>query len=393
MVPVAPTGTTTPKRNSDSSSSKHRESSRPKSPRLGIEPDTSPRHLTQENQELREQLQESQSRLSASDRLIQRQHDQLEEVTHGAQQTTQQLYGATLRIDELETRYTTNVQALQQQLRDRNEEVATLQNLYKSTRDESTQLLQQAQKVHEQMLTEYAGKIQEAQSSSANVSQVIDEQNQAILQQQQQVQALQNRLQQDQIDYEAKHRQAIAEIQRINDCAAKELNTYKQALAAREADIAQMREAGRQLQTDNQQLKDAITNKDTQIMKNQTELQRILQEKEQETVHTRKTLSKELEDYKREVQEYYERKEQQHKLNMDKAHDRISQLETTAQENLDKAERYQRVNTKLTTTNKDLQASKNHYKREVQYRREYDAAPCIQQQGVLSNGKLSQKSI
>ena len=192
MEPVKSSPPTTPKRTGEHTSSKNRETSRPKSPRIGQEPENSPRNLIQENQELRDQLRESQMRLSASDRLIQRQHDKIGEVTHGAQQTTQQLYGASLRIDELEAQYAYNIHALQNQLRDRNEEVTNLQALYKSTRDDNTQQLQNAQQIHAQMLKEYAAKIQDAQNTNANVSQVIEEQNKAILQQQQVVGQLDN---------------------------------------------------------------------------------------------------------------------------------------------------------------------------------------------------------
>ena len=45
------------------------------------------------------------------------------------------------------------------------------------------------------MVREYGTKIQEAHDANANVAQVIAEQNQAILQQQQEVQSLQQRLQ------------------------------------------------------------------------------------------------------------------------------------------------------------------------------------------------------
>ena len=142
----------------------------PKSPRIGQDRETPSRHLERENEDLRMQLEESQRRLSASDREVQRQHDKIEEVTHGAQQTTQQLYGASLRIDELEAQYASNVQALQQQLRDRNEEVRHIQELYQTARVDSIAQLTQAQQVHEQMMCEYGTKIQMAHDTNANVT-------------------------------------------------------------------------------------------------------------------------------------------------------------------------------------------------------------------------------
>ena len=97
------------------------------------------------------------------------------------------------------------------------------------------------------MMSDYGSKIQAAQDTNANVAQVIVEQNKALANQQQEVQALQHRLQQEQTEYESKYKKATEEVQRINNCAAQELDVYKQALAAREAEIAKMRAAGQQL--------------------------------------------------------------------------------------------------------------------------------------------------
>ena len=102
LQPILPQYHTPPKRTGDRDTSAIRDTSMPKSPRLGQDRESTPRHLERENDDLRQQLDEARLRLHASDREVQRQHNKIEEVTHGAQETTQQLYGASLRIDELE---------------------------------------------------------------------------------------------------------------------------------------------------------------------------------------------------------------------------------------------------------------------------------------------------
>ena len=79
-----------------------------------------------------------------------------------------------------------------------------------------------------------ATKTQEAHDAKANVAQVIEEQNQALLLQQQEVQGLQQRLQQEHQDYEIKYKGAIEEVAKVTQAAAQELETYKKALATRE---------------------------------------------------------------------------------------------------------------------------------------------------------------
>ena len=82
LRPILPQSSTPPKRNGDRDTSAIRDTSMPKSPRLGQDRETTPRHLERENEDLRQQLEEARLRLHASDREVQRQHDKIEEVTY-----------------------------------------------------------------------------------------------------------------------------------------------------------------------------------------------------------------------------------------------------------------------------------------------------------------------
>ena len=121
------------KRTTTAESSHQREASQPKSPRLAS---TKPQitdqpqpmiygpdkpfvdNLQRENRMLQEHNSSLASKLGASDRMIQRQHDAIQDAQQVHTDQSQQLYGAELRIGELEDQNAHNVAALQKQLQE-----------------------------------------------------------------------------------------------------------------------------------------------------------------------------------------------------------------------------------------------------------------------------------
>ena len=260
------------KRSTTAESSHHREVSQPKSPRLTSDtpatvkdrpitygPEQSyAESLQRENQKLQEHNKTISSRLGASDRMIQQQHDALKYAQQVSADQSQQLYGAEIRIGELEDRNAHNVATLQKQLHDMTQ--ASQQKLleYQQQREKDMKAINDAQLQNDQQIQEYRLKMLNEQTTKEQMVQYLDEMHKAMEQMHSEIEELRGTLLRNQTEYEKYCQNANAEIARVTEEATRELNTHREQIKQREEVIQNMRTEGRRIITQKQELENQL---------------------------------------------------------------------------------------------------------------------------------------
>ena len=250
------------KRTTTAESSHHREASQPKSPRLASNP---PRIMDQpqpttygpdkpfveslqrENKMLQDQNQTLVSRIGASDRMIQRQHDAMNDAQQTYADQSQQLYGAELRIGELEDRNAHNVATLQKQLQDMSHAAQQKLTAYQKQRELDMKAISNAQAQNEQQINEYRAKMTDAQTTKEQMVQYVEDMHKAMATMHSEIEELRSTLQRNQAEYEQYCQKANAEIARVTEEATRELNTHREQIRLREELIQNMKTEGQRI--------------------------------------------------------------------------------------------------------------------------------------------------